>query len=133
VLLNAPLGELEFGPNPLPAHASLPGAPTTTLQVKFTDGTPHASQGPHGGGWVDSGGVDGYIPNYLNPPLVDGEIPTGTFMSVYSPDGTLLYVQDVRGSTISPTTSFNTGIFPFYDRPIYVSYSPSGGTTVFDA
>ena len=69
-------------------------------------------------GGSSSGGVDGYIPSYVNAPLVDGEIPSGTMMSVYSPDGTLLYVEQVGFHETNPTaTTFNTGIFPSTTNP----------------
>jgi hypothetical protein len=136
VLFNAPLGELEFGPNPLPGYASLSGAPMTTLDVQYNNGLLQPTHG--GGAAVDpGGGASGLIPSYLEPPKVDGNVVPGTTMSVYSSDGTLLYMTSI-GSASGPSVDtgavyFNTGPLPFLQYPIYLSYSPSGvGTTVFD-
>ena len=69
VLLNAPLGEMEFGPNPLPGYASLPGLPIAAVGVQFDNGTVESASGVHlpdflnpSRSWIDSGAVDGVIP-----------------------------------------------------------------------
>ncbi len=85
--------------------------------------------------------------------LVDQQLPNGTTISVYQPDGaTLIYTTTVDSSNGMPVTEvwdtdlhFNTGIIPFFQGPIYFSYTPTytpqgpppngtgyGGTAVFD-
>ena len=84
--------------------------------------------------WIDSGAVDGVIPGYLNPPEGGGAVVPGTTMSVFAPDGTLLYMTPVaQHQIVSGVEDFNTGVIPFTNEPISISYSPYGsGTTVFD-
>jgi hypothetical protein len=134
VLINGPGGALEFGANPLPGYASVFGAPVTTLDVKINNG---ALQ-PTGGAFIDSGGLYGTVPTSLNPPDVNGYVPSGTVISVYTTHGTLLYTTTVGSQQMAVEPSllggdFNTGLIPFLEHPIYLSYSPTGsGTITFD-
>ncbi len=134
VLIDEPAGVMEFGTNPLPAYASVTGAPVTALDVRINNG---ALQ-PTTGAFIDSGGLYGSVPTALNPPDVGGYLPAGTTVSVYTTGGTLLYTTTVGAQQTTVVSSFlggefNTGIAPFLQDPIYLSYSPSGtGTTIFD-
>ncbi len=126
---------MQFGPNPLPGYASVTGAPITTLDVKFNDGALHQT----GGAYIDSGGLGGSVPDNLGAPNTNNYLPPGTTVSVYTPDGsTLLYTTTVGNQQTAIVSSlfggfFNTGIAPFLQHPIYLSYSPTGyGTMVFD-
>jgi hypothetical protein len=134
VLINGPGGALEFGANPLPGYASVFGAPVTTLDVKINNGTLQ----PTSGAFIDSGGLYGTVPTSLNPPDVNGYVPSGTVISVYTTHGTLLYTTTVGSQQMAVEPSllggdFNTGLTPFLEHPIYLSYSPTGsGTITFD-
>ncbi|GFG63154.1 hypothetical protein MKUB_06440 [Mycobacterium kubicae] len=134
VLLNAPGHVMQFGPNPLPAYASVTGSPVTTLNIQINNGPLQQTSGA----FIDSGGLFGSIPDILNPPNVGGYLPAGTTVSVYTPSGTLLYTTTVGAQQTSVVPYwlggvFNSGITPFLEGPIYLSYSPTGsGTTIFD-
>jgi PE family len=135
VLIDEPKGVMEFGTNPLPAIGSVTGAPATTLDIRINNGALQQTYGA----FIDSGGLYGSVPDNLNPPNSGGYLPAGTTISVYTPDGaTLLYTTTVGAQQTTVVSSFlggnfNTGITPFLQEPIYLSYSPSGsGTTVFD-
>lgn len=129
VLIDAPAGELVFGPNPLPApNVEVVGSPITTLYVKIDGGTPIPVPSI-----IDSGGVTGTIPSYV---IGSGTLPANTNIEVYtSPGGDRLYAfntNDYRPTVIS-SGLMNTGFLPFRFQPVYIDYSPSGiGTTVFD-
>ncbi|REN43857.1 PecA family PE domain-processing aspartic protease, partial [Mycobacterium tuberculosis] len=129
VLIDAPAGELVFGPNPLPApNVEVVGSPITTLYVKIDGGTPIPVSSI-----IDSGGVTGTIPSYV---IGSGTLPANTNIEVYtSPGGDRLYAfntNDYRPTVIS-SGLMNTGFLPFRFQPVYIDYSPSGiGTTVFD-
>ncbi len=129
VLIDAPAGELVFGPNPLPApNVEVVGSPITTLYVKIDGGTPIPVPSI-----IDSGGVTGTIPSYV---IGSGTLPANTNIEVYtSPGGDRLYAfntSDYRPTVIS-SGLMNTGFLPFRFQPVYIDYSPSGiGTTVFD-
>ncbi len=134
VLLNEPGGAMAFGANPLPSYASVNGAPVTTLEVKINNGALHTTSDA----FIDSGGLYGDVPSALNPPDAGGYLPAGTTISVYDTGGTLLYTTTAGSQQVSVVSSyaggdFNTGITPFLEDPIYLSYSPTGsGTTYFD-
>ncbi len=136
VLIDEPAGIMEFGANPLPSYASVTGAPVTTLDVRINNGLLQ----PTGGAFIDSGGLDGAIPSALGPPTDGyGYVASGTSVSVYTTGGTLLYTTNAGSQQMPVLTSglyganFNTGVIPFLDGPIYLSYSPSSyGTMVFD-
>lgn len=129
VRIDAPAGELVFGPNPLPApNVEVVGSPITTLYVKIDGGTPIPVPSI-----IDSGGVTGTIPSYV---IGSGTLPANTNIEVYtSPGGDRLYAfntNDYRPTVIS-SGLMNTGFLPFRFQPVYIDYSPSGiGTTVFD-
>ncbi|WP_231981951.1 PecA family PE domain-processing aspartic protease [Mycobacterium sp. E2327] len=136
LLIDEPKGVMQFGPNPLPAIASVTGAPSTTLDIRINNGAMQQTSGA----FIDSGGLYGYVPDNLNPPNSGGYLPAGTTISVYTPNGaTLLYTTTVGSQQTSVVSSllggnFNTGIAPFLQDPIYLSYSPGGtGTMTFDA
>ncbi|MDT5147147.1 MAG: hypothetical protein QOC58_1792, partial [Mycobacterium sp.] len=134
LLIDEPAGTMQFGPNPLPAYASVTGAPITTLDIRLNNGALQQTTGAY----IDSGGLGGSVPDNLGPPNAGGYLPSGTTVSVYTTDGTLLYTTTAgaQQTTIAPTAFggfFNTGITPFLQAPIYLSYSPTGyGTTYFD-
>ena len=155
VLLNNPAGELQFGANPLPAYATVPGAPISdTLYVSIAaGGTPGTPMNAHG--YIDSGGVYGGVPQSAMPTgqTMDTTVPAGDIISVYTGDPTsgetLLYTLTVADSNINVfPTGFNSGIYPFsalgggltgYNGasapsgiPIYVQYTAPYGTTYFD-
>ena len=122
-----------FGPNPLPARVSVPGAPDAYAQIQINDGPKQAVNAI-----IDSGGVYGYVPASLVPGQTESYLPTGTRVSVYTGDGqTLLYsytTTEAQPLGISEGDEFNTGNIPFQLGPIYIDYSqPDGiGATVFN-
>ncbi len=133
VLINETQGTLTFGPNPLPSHVAVSGAPTSTVDVQINNGPMQTVPVA-----IDSGGVYGSIPSsVLGTGQTSGNVPAGTMISVYTPDGqTLLYSYTTTASNSPLVTdggTMNTGYMPFQQQPVYVSYDPSGfGTTVFD-
>nr|WP_304441339.1 PecA family PE domain-processing aspartic protease [Mycobacterium sp. 852002-51057_SCH5723018] len=138
VLFNEPGGYFQFGGNPLPSYASLPGAPITTLYVSIGGGLLSGNVSS----FIDSGGAFGAVPQQLLPlsQIFNGYVPAGDTISVYTANGgTLLYSQTVAGAApnlpqvVSNLDYFNTGVYPFTQTPIYLSYSPGGtGTMYFD-
>lgn len=134
LLLNEPGGVMEFGTNPLPSYASVTGAPVTNLDVGINGG----SLQPTIDAFIDSGGVYGAVPTALHPPTDDtGYVQSGTQISVYNTSGTLLYSTTAGSQQVSVVSSaaggdFNTGVTPFLDDPIYLSYSSPGGSIFFD-
>lgn len=133
VLINEPAGLMQFGPNPLHPYASVTGAPSTTLDVRFNNGAIHQTSGAY----IDSGGLYGSVPDNINAPNSNNYLPAGTTVSVYAPDGTtLLYTTTVGANQTAIVSSllggnFNTGIAPFLQHPIYLGYGGTG-TMVFD-
>lgn len=82
---------------------------------------------------IDSGGVYGTLNRSLYPGTPTGDnVPAGTKIDVYAPDGTtLLYSYTTQGDS-DPTTFidsglFNTGNAPYAQNPIYLNY----GTTPY--
>ncbi len=132
VLINEPAGVLEFGPNPLPATATVTGAPITTVQVQIGTGTTQTVPV-----MFDTGGLHGTIPaSVLGTGQTTGYVPAGTEISVYSTDGQLLYSYTTTSgnSPYVEGTQMETGYEPFAQQPIYIGYSPSGfGTMSFDS
>jgi hypothetical protein len=137
-LINQPQGYLQFGPNPLPAVASISGVPITTLDVQI------GGYNPLGEYWttvavVDSGGNHGTLPGViLGTGQTSGRVPAGTIISISTDNNqTPLYTYTTTDS-YSPlatdnNTAMNTGFTPFLLGPVYISNSPSGvGTIVFD-
>jgi hypothetical protein len=124
---------LQFGPNPLPGHVMVTGAPITILDVQVNNGpkVPVISV-------IDSGGVTGTVPSYaVGNSQTSGHLPAGTTISVYTSDGsTLLYsytTNSWNGPAVSVVNVFNTGYLPFAQLPVYVGNSPGRiGTTTID-
>ncbi|ORW66183.1 hypothetical protein AWC23_23315, partial [Mycobacterium saskatchewanense] len=151
-LMNEPAGQLQFGPNPLPAVTSVDGGwYSTTLDVQISyDGAQSAIQPityeGSGNAIIDSGGLGGDLPkNFVLPSTLSGysegdNLPLGTMISVFTPDGTELYTTTVTTATGGNATNigsiadgFSTGFYPFLQGPIYFSYSPAGlGTAIWD-
>ncbi|NTY59735.1 PecA family PE domain-processing aspartic protease [Mycolicibacterium sphagni] len=123
-------GVMVFGPNPLPTRTSVSGAPDAYLNVKVNNGTPTQIATI-----IDSGGVYGTI---LSSQIGGGNtVPVGTRISVYTPDGVLLYsyiVTSQNRPTVIASGLINTGYAPFQHGPVYINYTaPDGiGSTDFD-
>ena len=125
-LINEQAGTMTFGPNTMTPIATLSGSPITTLYVSVNGGSsvPVSST-------IDSGGVEGTIPSYLN--AAPGETITvyagpGNTNELYS------YTYDVNYfPTVTSSNLMNTGYLPFAQGPIYISNLPGGvGTTEID-
>ncbi len=139
VLIDGPSDVMTFGANPLPSFATVTGAPVATLSVSISS---NGSTGPlqqTSGAFIDSGGLFGAVPSNLGAPNDNGYVAPGTGITVYTTGGTLLYsTTTTSGATpILPSnqygSDFNTGVTPFLDYPIYLSYGPAGtGTISFD-
>ncbi|MEO8814073.1 MAG: PecA family PE domain-processing aspartic protease [Mycobacterium sp.] len=136
VLIDQPDNQLVFGPDPLTGGVSVNGAPNANLEVSLNGGTPQSVPAI-----IDSGGVYGTLPDSLfGGSSADGEVlKPDSVVSVSTSDGTPLYSYtvgtDALGNSTSPVvssdTSMNTGNIPFQQGPVYISNSPSGGTTTF--
>lgn len=128
-------GVMIFGPNALPTRVSLAGAPDAYVKVSV-----NGAALTDAGAIIDSGGVFGTLP-LANAPAgsVPGDdLPAGTKISVYAPDGTtLLYTFTTRsGASSTPIIDsglMNTGNAPYQQNPIYLNYAaPDGiGSTDF--
>jgi hypothetical protein len=142
-------GFIVFGPNPLPAKATLSGTPGTTLNVAIDGGAqqPVVSL-------IDSGGVYGTMPSDIVAPASNGYVPQGTKISVYAPNGTFLYSFTVGSAPYAPVgvgptdqpdsagnylNYMNTGNYAYKQGPVYIDYRNDGvynnggyGWTVFD-
>ena len=80
LLMNESQHVLQFGPNPLPSHVTVIGAPITILDVQVNNGpkVPVIAV-------IDSGGVTGTIPSYaIGNSQTSGHLPAGTTISVYT-------------------------------------------------
>ncbi|APE19416.1 hypothetical protein BOH72_24355 [Mycobacterium sp. WY10] len=129
-------GVMVFGPNPLPTRASVSGAPDAYLNVAINNGSPTKV-----GAIIDSGGVYGTMLQSMTGGTVNGPVPVGTRISVYTTDGVLLYSYVVTSrnapTVISGSPSsvlINTGYIPYQNCPVYLDYTtPDGqGSTHFD-
>ena len=129
VLFDERRRRLILGPNPYGARTTIPGAPSSQLQVQIGDGEMTLVDT-----WVDSGGILGSVPDnvYGEGP----EVPPGTVISVYTEDGeTLLYsYTTTRKNTLSVNDSeddprFNTGFTPFSLGTLYFSFAGEGTTS----
>lgn len=133
-------GLMVLGPNPLPVKTvngvplSVDGAPITQTWVQINGGPLIESLET----FIDSGGVDGDMPApYVGTGQTSGSLPVGTRIAVYASDGkTLLYkytTTEKSSPTVVPAAApdklntFNTGIEPFRQGPIYTDYSPANG------
>lgn len=140
VLIDQANGQLIFGDNPYEGGTVVNGAPWSTLYVSIDGSTPTKVDAV-----VDSGGVFGTMPSSaltgtgVTP--VNGYLPNGTHIQVYTPGGKLLYEYTVDSSsnpsdttTHSPTvtsgTSMNTGNWLFGQQPVYISYGTNHGQTI---
>ncbi|TGD87576.1 hypothetical protein BayCH28_14605 [Mycolicibacterium sp. CH28] len=154
LLINYPEKQLAFGQNPLPSVNKVAGWFYTALTVTVTSGS-QSQQSVNVTSTIDSGGIGGGVTQAMLPANlaylgVGDELPPGTVIQVFAPDGQILYQTTVTESQYESgdapsvwTTSlgFNTGIIPFLQGPIYFSYTPAyvpnpanfyGGTAVFD-
>jgi hypothetical protein len=143
VLVNQPAHYFQFGPNPLTPVTSVPGAPLSSNLFISVDGQPYVALS---GGAIDSAGAMGFVPASSFPDTaLGGRVPQGTTITVATGDAadpTELYTQTISSTTTLPYTpytvsdnryvTFNSGNYPFTKIPIYTSYTPTGGTTIFD-
>lgn len=111
--------------NPFTAIATLPSTgatPTSDLYETVT----YALQAPVGSSVsddVDSAGGYGTIPSSLT-----GDLGQGSVITVYTSEGgTELYSYMVDNASEVPTatsgTAIDSGVLPFYEEPIYLSYA----------
>lgn len=119
--------QLRFGPNPSAPLYSMNGSPITTLYVSVGGGPVQAVPSI-----VDSGGVLGTMPSSVISGA--GSLPANTNIQVWADPGQthLLYSYNTNSYTPTVISSglMNTGYKPFFENPIYISYSPGGvGTT----
>ncbi|WP_313674773.1 PecA family PE domain-processing aspartic protease [Mycolicibacterium sp.] len=128
-------GYMILGPNLFPTKVSLPGAPDAYVKVSVNGGPKQ-----NGSAIIDSGGVYGTLNRSLYPGSPVGtNVPAGTKIDVYAPDGTtLLYSYTTQaGDAATPFIDsglFNTGNAPYEQNPIYLNYAttPYGiGSTDF--
>lgn len=158
VLIDEPGGRLVFGAQP----ATVGGLnPITTMAGAPFPGGPHSpddiavqiGDGPKQqvGAVFDSGGKGGWIPSeiagfYGDGPLGIGSVPGGLPISVYAPNGDLLYSyvtteSGVGGMTVMPDWLMkalvnvegimNTGNAAFVHNPVYISNADGGAMTVY--
>lgn len=165
VLIDEPGGRLVFGAQPdtvggmspitTIAGAPFPGAPRDLdpIKIQFGDGPLVET-----GGVFDSGGKGGWIPSDVwTPPsalpdteagaLLDqfgfGFVPGGVPVSVYAPDGTLLYSYVTQDSAMQVMPNWlmkmlvniegvvNTGNAAFLHNPVYISNADGGAMTFY--
>ena len=127
-------GVMVLGPNPLPTRVSLPGAPDAYVKVSINGGPLQ-----DGAAIIDSGGVYGTLNKSFMPAAPAGDVPAGTKIDVYAPDGTTkLYSYTAQsGDSATPFIDsglFNTGNVAYKQNPIYLNYgaTPYGvGSTDF--
>ena len=123
-------GYMILGPNLFPTKVSLAGAPDTYVKVSV-NGSPKQD----GAAIIDSGGVYGTLNRDLYYPgaATGDNVPAGTKIDVYAPDGTtLLYSYTTKDPATAPTSYIDTGLFntgnaPYAQNPIYLNY----GTTPY--
>ncbi len=140
ILVNQPGHYFQFGDNPLPEIARIPGSPFTSVLQVQVDNT---ILQPVAVGAIDTGGVYGLIPLNLLPPdlqhlPVGGLLPAGTRIYVAAGNSVLYEQITLAGpyatQVTAPGAPFNTGNYPYTLMPIYHSFSPSGeGTVIFDS
>lgn len=133
-------GFMVFGPNALPARATLTGTPTTPVQVSINGGAKQDVMA-----LIDTGGVYGTMPNNIVTPS-GGYVPSGTNIAVYGVDATsnqqvLLYSYTTGDAPYAPTSVgssstdyMNTGYYAYQQGPVYIDYLGNNGSgyTVFD-
>jgi hypothetical protein len=131
-------GELIVGAdNPFSGTDTLAGAPTSDAWVSVDGAAPQQVTDD-----VDSGGATGALPQSL---FTSSEyssstdlVNPGTTISVYAnqAETELLYSYTVTAEDdpyVVSGSDMDSGIEPFLQGPVYMSYLPSGtGTTIFD-
>jgi hypothetical protein len=121
-------GYMILGPNLFPTRVSLPGAPDAYVKVSVNGGPKQDA-----GAIIDSGGVYGTLNRSLYPGSPVGtNVPAGTKIEVYAPDGSTLLYSYTTGSGDAATPFINSGLFntgnaPYDQNPIYINY----GTTPY--
>lgn len=143
VLIDQAGGQLIFGDNPYEGGIVINGAPWAPLYVSVNGSTPTGVNGV-----IDSGGVFGTMPSSaltgsgVTP--VNGQLPYGTNVRVYTSGGQLLYQYNVgttpysddpadgfvRSPFVTNGTSMNTGNWLFAQQPVYIDYGVPGGQTI---
>ncbi len=148
LLYDLPAGQLTFAsPETTPSGTSVTGWWYTTLSTQVTSAKGDSlSPIPSGPVTIDSGGIGGgvprsYLPSDLSYLQVNDRLPVGTSISVYTDDGTtLLYTMTVSETDWSsgngPTVwennlGANTGMYPFFQGPLYFQYGPTEDGTVY--
>jgi hypothetical protein len=137
VTVDIPQGELVVGSNAGTPLDTLSGAPTPTnaLYESVNGGTPVLVSDD-----IDSGGVFGTIPSSLES---GSSVPSGTTISVYdnaAGTGTSLYTYTTGdlgnsgydGPTVVSGSSIDSGVEPYLEEPIYISYTGTDGALTFD-
>jgi len=118
------LGVMILGPDPLATRVSVPGAPDANVLVSVNGGAQQPAQSI-----IDTGGVTGTLPAYLaGGAAVGSEVPVGTKISVYAPDGTTLLYSYTTTALNTPYVVadddlMNTGYTPFQQGPVYINYA----------
>lgn len=140
VLIDQANNQLIFGDNPYEGGTVIQGAPWTTpasdLQVSINGADPVTVRAV-----IDSGGVYGTMPTSalagsgVTP--VNGYLPNGTTIEVFTKDGTPLYsytvgsqAGEVRSPTVISSGGMNTGNWLFGQEPVYINYGVPGGQTI---
>ncbi|MCV7165950.1 PecA family PE domain-processing aspartic protease, partial [Mycobacterium stomatepiae] len=143
VLIDQANNQLIFGNNPYEGGTVINGAPWSPLYVSINGALPTQVNGV-----IDSGGVFGTMPSSaltnsgVTP--VNGYLPNGTQIQVYTPSGQLLYQYTVgntpysdnpadgavRSPYVTNGTSMNTGNWLFAQEPVYINYQVPGGQTI---
>lgn len=158
VLIDEPGGRLVFGAKPDTVDGL---SPITTIAGAPFPGGPHSLEniaiqigdGPKQtvGAVFDSGGKGGWLPSAVAGQFVDGflgigNVPAGVPISVYAPDGALLYSYVTvdhlgTGMTVMPVwlmkamvgvdNLVNTGNAAFLHNPVYISNADGGAMTFY--
>lgn len=160
VLIDEPGGRLIFGAQPEYLDGYSPGA--TLNGAPFPGGSPYLGN-PDGSGALqvqigdgplqkipvvfDTGSTDGWIPglNFGADDSQFGNVPGGTLVTVFAPDGTPLYSHatpgdDDGGMIIMPKWLLdvfglrgymNAGNAAFADSPVYISNAGDGSMTFY--
>ena len=118
-------GVMVFGPNPLPVRVSVEGAPDAFVQV-VVNGEPAPGLEEM---IIDSGGVYGTLSTAVDPTgtPVGSNLPAGTEIFVYTPDGAdLLYTyvtqSGINGTPVVESNVMNSGNAPYAQGPVYLNY-----------
>jgi hypothetical protein len=146
--MNGSAGEVTFGANPLPMGTEVAGSFYTNVAIDVTwNSVEYCTADPaqcttgiqQVTGTIDSGGLGGGLSKSMLPAIfsaweVGDYLPPGTTISMYTPgpNGVLLYTTTVEADDAypipqvwDPSLFFNTGILPFFQGPIYFSYTPT--------